>query len=65
MKQMMNRIGVALAALIVLSTLSFAQAPTPAKESKQEGTCHSSRQARIGRHQFCNEGAAGSAAWNR
>ena len=32
MKQMMNRIGMALAALIVLSTLSFAQAPKPAKE---------------------------------
>ena len=32
MKQMMSRIGVALAALIVLSTLSFAQAPKPAKE---------------------------------
>ena len=32
MKQMMNRIGVALAALIVLSTLSLAQAPKPAKE---------------------------------
>ena len=33
MERMMNRIGVALAALIVLSTLSFAQAaPKPAKE---------------------------------
>ena len=32
MKQMMSRIGVALAGLIVLSTLSFAQAPKPAKE---------------------------------
>ena len=32
MKPMMSRIGVALAALIVLSTLSFAQAPKPAKE---------------------------------
>jgi competence protein ComEA len=32
MKQIISRIGVALAALIVLSTLSFAQAPKPAKE---------------------------------
>jgi DNA uptake protein ComE-like DNA-binding protein len=32
MKQIMSRIGLALAALIVLSTLSFAQAPKPAKE---------------------------------
>jgi competence protein ComEA len=32
MKQMMSRIGVAVAALVVLSTLSFAQAPKPAKE---------------------------------
>jgi competence protein ComEA len=32
MKQMISRIGVALAALLVLSTLSFAQAPKPAKE---------------------------------
>ena len=32
MKQIMSRIGIALAALIVLSTLSFAQAPKPAKE---------------------------------
>jgi competence protein ComEA len=32
MKQMISRIGVALAALLVLSTLSLAQAPKPAKE---------------------------------
>ena len=32
MKQMISRIGVALAALIVLSTLSFAQTPKPTKE---------------------------------
>ena len=32
MKQKMSQIGVALAALIVLSTLIFAQAPKPAKE---------------------------------
>ena len=32
MKQMISRIGVALAALLVLSALSFAQAPKPAKE---------------------------------
>ena len=33
MKQMMSRIGVVLAALIIVSALSFAQAPKPAKES--------------------------------
>ena len=32
MKQIMSRIGVALAALIVVSSLSFAQAPKPATE---------------------------------
>ena len=32
MKQMMSRIGVVLAALIMVSALSFAQAPKPAKE---------------------------------
>jgi DNA uptake protein ComE-like DNA-binding protein len=30
--KLMNRIGVALAALIMISALSFAQAPKPAKE---------------------------------
>jgi competence protein ComEA len=32
MKQIMSRIGAVLAALIVLSALSFAQSPKPAKE---------------------------------
>ena len=32
MKRTMSRIGAALAALVVLSALSFAQAPKPAKE---------------------------------
>jgi competence protein ComEA len=32
MKQIMSRIGVALAALLMVSALSFAQAPKPAKE---------------------------------
>ena len=32
MKQIISRMGLGLAALIVLSTLSFAQAPKPAKE---------------------------------
>jgi competence protein ComEA len=47
MKKMMSRVGVALAALIVLSTtLSFAQAPKPAKEpapAKKEHTTASTK----------------------
>jgi competence protein ComEA len=45
MKQMMSRIGIGLAALIVLSTLSFAQAPKPAKEpaTKKESTASSAK----------------------
>ena len=45
MKQIMSRIGVALAALLVLSTLSFAQAPKPAKEpaAKKEHTTTSAK----------------------
>ena len=45
MKQMMSRIGIGLAALIVLSTLSFARAPKPAKEpaTKKESTASSAK----------------------
>ena len=38
MKQMMSRIGVVLAALIMVSALSFAQAPKPAKEPAAKTT---------------------------
>ena len=40
MKQMMSRIGVVLAALIMVSVLSFAQAPKPAKEHATASAKH-------------------------
>ena len=40
MKQMMSRISVTLAALIVVSALMFAQAPKPAKEPTPEHKEH-------------------------
>jgi competence protein ComEA len=45
MKQMMSRIGVVLAALIMVSALSFTQAPKPAKEpaAKKESTATSAK----------------------
>ena len=65
MKQMMSRIGIALAALIVLSTLSFAQAPKPAKEpaTKKESTASSAKHELVDLNS--NQGTIGSAARNR
>ena len=48
MKHMMSRIGIALAALLVLSTLSFAQAPKPAKEPAATKKEHATASAKHG-----------------
>ena len=40
MKQMMSRIGVVLVALVMVSVLSFAQAPKPAKEHATASAKH-------------------------
>jgi DNA uptake protein ComE-like DNA-binding protein len=46
MKQMMSRIGVVLAALIMVCTLSFAQTPKPAKETTAEKKEHATASAK-------------------